>query len=253
MDADDLLGMYAFIRVKCFERRGSRQAPEATHTLRRHRAAAPYTPKQVAPSQARRLRRAPLRCSARRETAENCRRGNLALQINSALHDLFCKYLSRCCRRGLFAEGGVYTVTNGLHKSSGRARVQHAARRDDDPRLAQASPTWACCRSPRSSTWPISIPPDDQIAASASLQFFSHAQYRTRWSFASPRWLPEGFGATSTTTTRSSAPCATSRGSLVIGLPSRGDDAANGCCSAWRRWQRSDGRVCAFLEPIALT
>jgi 2-oxoisovalerate dehydrogenase E1 component len=49
---------------------------------------------------------------------------HLAIQINQALHDLFCKYPETL----LFGEdvaqkGGVYTVTKGLHKAFGNKRV----------------------------------------------------------------------------------------------------------------------------------
>src|SRR5690606_40814223 len=49
---------------------------------------------------------------------------HLAIQINNALHDLFCKYPEAL----LFGEdvaqkGGVYTVTKGLHKAFRNARV----------------------------------------------------------------------------------------------------------------------------------
>src|SRR5690606_6394444 len=49
---------------------------------------------------------------------------HLAIQINNALHDLFCKYPEAL----LFGEdvaqkGGVYTVTKGLHKAFGNRRV----------------------------------------------------------------------------------------------------------------------------------
>src|SRR3546814_7304474 len=49
---------------------------------------------------------------------------HLAIQINNALHDLFCKYPETL----LFGEdvalkGGVYTVTKGLQKAFGGKRV----------------------------------------------------------------------------------------------------------------------------------
>jgi 2-oxoisovalerate dehydrogenase E1 component len=88
---------------------------------------APYTPEKVRREATRvpYARQARSRCSAARTSCrKSSRPRHLAIQINQALHDLFCKYPETL----LFGEdvaqkGGVYTVTKGLHKAFSQPRV----------------------------------------------------------------------------------------------------------------------------------
>ncbi len=107
---------------------------------------------------------------------------HLAIQINNALHDLFCKYPEAL----LFGEdvaqkGGVYTVTKGLHKAFQNQRVFNTLL-DETMILGLAqgySNMGMLSRRPRSSTSPISTTQATRFAARrASLQFFSNGQYR---------------------------------------------------------------------------
>jgi 2-oxoisovalerate dehydrogenase E1 component len=73
---------------------------------------------------ARRTRKRRQGVRQRRQAAREAAGRHLAIQINQALHDLFCKYPEAL----LFGEdvaqkGGVYTVTKGLHKAFGTQRV----------------------------------------------------------------------------------------------------------------------------------
>jgi 2-oxoisovalerate dehydrogenase E1 component len=178
---------------------------------------------------------------------------HLAIQINQALHDLFCKYPETL----LFGEdvaqkGGVYTVTKGLHKAFGNKRVFNTLL-DETIILGwpRATPTWACCRSRKSSTWPISTTRCDQIRGeAASLQFFSNDQFRNPMVVRiAGLGYQRGFGGhfhnDNSITALRDIP------GLVVGCPSRGDDAAT-MLRTLMALAKVDGRVCVFLEPIAL-
>ena len=258
MSKDELLALYEDTASKCFaaaEDADSR--PKLTELDDVIAPLAPYTPDESAGrSHARRLcRKAPRRCSAARRS---CRRTqpprHLAIQINNALHDLFCKYPEAL----LFGEdvaqkGGVYTVTKGLHKAFGNsARVQHAARRDDDPRpgagLRQHGHA-ADARDPVPGVFPQRLRPDPRrsgVACSSS----ATTSTATRWSCASPALgYQRGFGGhfhnDNSITALRDIP------GLVVGCPSRGDDAAT-MLRTLAALAKVDGRVSVFLEPIAL-
>src|SRR4029077_5283323 len=124
---DSLLAKYEAIRRKCFA-----AAEEADRRPKLSALAdviaplAPYTPEKVN-AEARRANYAEKRLAifgSKEKLPENLPPRHLAIQINQALHDLFCKYPETL----LFGEdvaqkGGVYTITKGLHKAFRSARV----------------------------------------------------------------------------------------------------------------------------------
>ncbi|MGH8123505.1 MAG: thiamine pyrophosphate-dependent enzyme, partial [Rudaea sp.] len=106
---------------------------------------------------------------------------HLAIQINNALHDLFCKYSEAL----LFGEdvaqkGGVYTVTKGLHKAFKSARVFNTLL--DETMilgLAQGFANMGMLPLPEIQYLAYFHNACDQIRGEAcSLQFFSNGQYR---------------------------------------------------------------------------
>ena len=137
-------------------------------------------------------------------------------------------------------------------RSRQRARVQHAARRDDDPRpRAGLRATWACCRSRRSSTWRTSTTPATRSAARpARCSSSRNDQYRNPMvmriaSLGYQRGFGGHFHNDNSIAALRDIP------GLVVGCPSRGDDAAM-MLRTLLALAKVDGRVCAFLEPIAL-
>src|SRR5690606_20246067 len=177
----------------------------------------------------------------------------LALQINRALFDLMVKYPEMT----LFGEdvaqkGGVYTVTTGLMKQFRGSRIYNTLLDEHTIlRLAQGAAYCGLLPFPEIQYLAYFHNAADQIRGeAASLQFFSNGQY------ANPMVMriaslgyQKGFGGhfhnDNSFTALRDIP------GLVIACPSRGDDAAMmlRTCAALAR---VDGRVVAFLEPIAL-
>ncbi|MDO5609573.1 MAG: transketolase C-terminal domain-containing protein, partial [Pseudomonadota bacterium] len=178
---------------------------------------------------------------------------HLAIQINNALHDLFAKYPETL----LFGEdvaqkGGVYTVTKGLHKAFGNRRVFNTLL-DETMILgmAQGFANVGMLPVPEIQYLAYLHNAIDQIRGeAASLQFFSNNQ------FANPMLVriaglgyQRGFGGhfhnDNSITALRDIP------GLVVGCPSRGDDAAM-MLRTLAALAKVDGRVAVFLEPIAL-
>ncbi|MFM1782409.1 MAG: hypothetical protein RIS14_162, partial [Pseudomonadota bacterium] len=178
---------------------------------------------------------------------------HLALQINSALHDLFCKYPETL----LFGEdvaqkGGVYTVTKGLQKTFKGARVFNTLL--DETMilgLAQCFANLGMLPLPEIQYLAYFHNACDQIRGEAcSLQFFSNGQYRNPMvmrvaSLGYQRGFGGHFHNDNSITALRDIP------SLVVGCPSRGDDAVT-MLRSMTALAKVDGRVCAYLEPIAL-
>jgi 2-oxoisovalerate dehydrogenase E1 component len=178
---------------------------------------------------------------------------HLALQINSALHDLFCKYPETL----LFGEdvaqkGGVYTVTKGLQKTFKGARVFNTLL--DETMilgLAQGFANLGMLPLPEIQYLAYFHNACDQIRGEAcSLQFFSNGQYRNPMvmrvaSLGYQRGFGGHFHNDNSITALRDIP------SLVLGCPSRGDDAVT-MLRSMTALAKVDGRVCAYLEPIAL-
>lgn len=178
---------------------------------------------------------------------------HLAIQINQALHDLMLKYPEAV----LFGEdvaqkGGVYTVTKGLFRSFKGQRVFNTLLDEQTILgLAQGYANMGMLPIPEIQYLAYFHNACDQIRGEAcSLQFFSNGQY------ANPMLLriaglgyQKGFGGHFHND--NSIAALRDIPGLVIGCPSRGDDAAL-MLRTLAAAARVDGRVCAFLEPIAL-
>lgn len=178
---------------------------------------------------------------------------HLAIQINQALHDLFLKYPEAA----LFGEdvaqkGGVYTVTKGLFRSFKGQRVFNTLLDEQTILgLAQGYANMGMLPIPEIQYLAYFHNACDQIRGEAcSLQFFSNGQY------ANPMVMriaglgyQKGFGGHFHND--NSIAALRDIPGLVIGCPSRGDDAAL-MLRTLVAAARVDGRVCAFLEPIAL-
>jgi 2-oxoisovalerate dehydrogenase E1 component len=178
---------------------------------------------------------------------------HLSLQINRALFDLMVKYPQMT----IFGEdvahkGGVYTVTSGLAAAFRGNRVFNTLLDETTILgLAQGAGYMGLLPFPEIQYLAYFHNACDQIRGeAASLQFFSNAQYRNPMVMRiASLGYQKGFGGhfhnDNSFTALRDIP------GLVIACPSRGDDAAMmlRTCAALAK---VDGRIVAFLEPIAL-
>jgi 2-oxoisovalerate dehydrogenase E1 component len=256
MTPDELLAKYEAMRQRCFAAADEAdRKPKLTDLAEVMRPLAPYTPDQVA-AEAARSDYAEKRLSVFGSEArlpENQPPKHLAIQINQALHDLFAKYPETL----LFGEdvaqkGGVYTVTKGLHKAFKNARVFNTLL--DETMilgLAQGYANMGMLPMPEIQYLAYFHNACDQIRGEAcSLQFFSNGQYRNPMvmriaSLGYQRGFGGHFHNDNSITALRDIP------GLVVGCPSRGDDAAT-MLRTMMALAKVDGRVCAYLEPIAL-
>ncbi|HEV2212900.1 MAG TPA: thiamine pyrophosphate-dependent enzyme [Gammaproteobacteria bacterium] len=178
---------------------------------------------------------------------------HLSIQINRALFDLMAKYREMT----LFGEdvaqkGGVYTVTSGLYKTFKAQRVYNTLL-DEQTILgmAQGAAYMGMLPFPEIQYLAYFHNACDQIRGeAASLQFFSNAQYSNGLvARIASLGYQKGFGGhfhnDNSFTALRDIP------GLVVACPSRGDDAAMmlRTCAALAK---VDGRVVAYMEPIAL-
>ncbi|HOC11825.1 MAG TPA: thiamine pyrophosphate-dependent enzyme, partial [Thermomonas sp.] len=256
MGKDEILALYEDTRRKCFAAAEDADQRPRIETLEHVMAPlAPYTPDKVA-AEAVRMPSLEARIKAfgsEDKLPEKQVPKHLAIQINQALHDLFAKYPETL----LFGEdvaqkGGVYTVTKGLHKAFGNKRVFNTLL-DETMILgmAQGFANMGMLPIPEIQYLAYLHNAIDQLRGEAcSLQFFSNNQ------FANPMLVriaglgyQRGFGGhfhnDNSVTALRDIP------GLVVGCPSRGDDAAM-MLRTLAALAKVDGRVCAFLEPIAL-
>jgi 2-oxoisovalerate dehydrogenase E1 component len=256
MTRDEVLTLYEATRRKCFA-----AAEEADRRPKLDKLEdviaplAPYTPEAVQ-QEAQRDDYAQRRLEvfgSEAKLPENQPPRHLAIQINHALHDIFAKYPETL----LFGEdvaqkGGVYTVTKGLQKAFGPRRVFNTLL-DETMILgmAQGFANVGLLPIPEIQYLAYFHNACDQIRGeAASLQFFSNNQ------FANPMVVriaglgyQRGFGGhfhnDNSITALRDIP------GLVVGCPSRGDDAAT-MLRTLTALSKVDGRVSVFLEPIAL-
>ena len=256
MSADEVLALYESTRERCFAAAGEADRRPKIETLEHVIAPlAPYTPQAVR-AEATRVDYEGRRIEAfggESKLPERQPPRHLAIQINNALHDLFAKYPETL----LFGEdvaqkGGVYTVTKGLQKAFGRRRVFNTLL-DETMILgmAQGFANLGLLPIPEIQYLAYFHNACDQIRGeAASLQFFSNNQY------ANPMVVrmaglgyQRGFGGhfhnDNSITALRDIP------GLVVGCPSRGDDAAT-MLRTLTALAKVDGRVSVFLEPIAL-
>ena len=251
-----LLERYEAIRNRCFAAaEEADRRPKLTDLHEVMAPLAPYHPNQVnleskrADFQDKRL----AVFGGADKLPENLPPRHLAIQINQALHDLFCKYPEAL----LFGEdvaqkGGVYTVTKGLHKAFRGMRVFNTLLDETIILgLAQGFANMGMLPIPEIQYLAYFHNACDQIRGeAASLQFFSNGQYRNPMvmriaSLGYQRGFGGHFHNDNSVTALRDIP------GLVVGCPSRGDDAAM-MLRTLTALAKVDGRVCAFLEPIAL-
>ena len=252
---ETLLAQYEDIRKKCFA-----AAEEADRRPKLDKLAdviaplAPYTPAAVA-AEARRadydVKRAAV--FGADKLPETLPPRHLAIQINNALHDLFCKYPEAL----LFGEdvaqkGGVYTITKGLHKAFKNARVFNTLL--DETMilgLAQGYANMGLLPVPEIQYLAYFHNACDQIRGeAASLQFFSNNQYQNPMLVRiAGLGYQRGFGGHFHND--NSIAALRDIPGIVVGCASRGDDAAT-MLRTLAALAKVDGRVAIFLEPIAL-
>jgi 2-oxoisovalerate dehydrogenase E1 component len=256
MGVDDLLGEYELLRAKCMQAAELADTrPKITTLEQVVKPLAPYTPEKVR-AEATRGNYGERRVAVfggEDKLPEKQAPRHLAIQINNALHDLFCKYPEAL----LFGEdvaqkGGVYTVTKGLQKAFKGARVFNTLL--DETMilgLAQGFANMGMLPVPEIQYLAYFHNACDQIRGeAASLQFFSNDQYRNPMVVRiASLGYQKGFGGHFHNDNSISA--LRDIPGLVVGCPSRGDDAAM-MLRTMAALAKVDGRVCAYLEPIAL-
>ncbi|MCJ0824643.1 thiamine pyrophosphate-dependent enzyme [Luteimonas sp. 50] len=256
MSKDEVLALYEDTRRKCFAAAEEADRRPRLSSLEEVMAPlAPYTPDAVK-AEAGRVPAREARIKAfggEAKLPEKQPARHLAIQINQALHDLFAKYPEAL----LFGEdvaqkGGVYTVTKGLQKAfSGRRVFNTLLDETVILGLAQGFANMGMLPLPEIQYLAYFHNAADQIRGeAASLQFFSNDQYRNPMvvriaSLGYQRGFGGHFHNDNSITALRDIP------GLVVGCPSRGDDAAT-MLRTLAALAKVDGRVCAFLEPIAL-
>jgi 2-oxoisovalerate dehydrogenase E1 component len=256
MSKDEILALYEDTRRKCFAAAEDADRRPRLSSLEEVMAPlAPYSPAKVK-AEAERAPSAEARAKAfggEAKLPEKQPPKHLAIQINQALHDLLAKDPEAL----LFGEdvaqkGGVYTVTKGLNKTFKGSRVFNTLL--DETMilgLAQGYANMGMLPLPEIQYLAYFHNACDQIRGeAASLQFFSNNQYRNPMVMrVASLGYQKGFGGhfhnDNSITALRDIP------GLVVGCPSRGDDAAM-MLRTLMALAKVDGRVCAFLEPIAL-
>lgn len=184
---------------------------------------------------------------------ENLGPRHLAVNLNSALFDLMAKYGDMFVfGEDVAQKGGVYYVTAGLLKRFRASRVFNTLLDEQTILgLAQGFGYMNALAFPEIQYLAYFHNACDQLRSEAcSMQFFSQDQYRNPMVVRiASLGYQKGFGGhfhnDNSITALRDIP------GLVIACPSRGDDAAEmlRTCAALAH---VDGRVVAFLEPIAL-
>jgi 2-oxoisovalerate dehydrogenase E1 component len=250
----ELLALYEDIRRKCFEAaEKADQTPKLTSLDDIMRPLAPYDAAAVQ-AEAQRADYADKRAALWPDALpESLPARHMAIQINQALHDLLLKYPNTL----LFGEdvaqkGGVYTITKGLFKTFKGARVFNTLLDEQTILgLAQGFANVGLLPMPEIQYLAYFHNACDQIRGeAASLQFFSNGQYRNPMVMRmASLGYQKGFGGhfhnDNSITALRDIP------GLIVGCPSRGDDAAM-MLRTLMALAHVNGRVSAFLEPIAL-
>jgi 2-oxoisovalerate dehydrogenase E1 component len=255
-DRDSLLNLYNDTRNRCFAAAEEADRRPRISTLEEVMAPlAPYTPAAVRAEAER-----PANAAERERVfggvdklPEKQAPRHLAIQIGQALHDLMAKYPeSLLFGEDVAQKGGVYTVTKGLHKAFRNARVFNTLL--DETMilgLAQGYANMGMLPLPEIQYLAYFHNACDQIRGeAASLQFFSNDQYRNPMLMrVASLGYQRGFGGHFHND--NSIAALRDIPGLVVGCPSRGDDAAT-MLRTLSALAKVDGRVTAFFEPIAL-
>ncbi len=256
LNKQDILNLYEATRAKCFAAAADADSRPKLETLEEViKPLAPFTPEAVMAEAVRadyqEKRVAVFGVEAK--LPENQAPRHMAIQINNALHDLFCKYPeSLLFGEDVAQKGGVYTVTKGLQKAFKGSRVFNTLL--DETMilgLAQGFANMGMLPMPEIQYLAYFHNACDQIRGEAcSLQFFSNGQYQNPMvmrvaSLGYQRGFGGHFHNDNSITALRDIP------SLVVGCPSRGDDAVT-MLRSMMALAKINGRVCAYLEPIAL-
>jgi len=256
LTAAQLLERYEAMRARCFAAAGAADQRPRLHTLAEVMAPlAPYSPAAVN-TEACRAPAADAREAVFGGAAQLPERQpprHLAIQINQALHDLLCKYPeSLLFGEDVAQKGGVYTVSKGLLKAFGPRRVFNTLL-DETMILgmAQGLANLGMLPVPEIQYLAYLHNAADQLRGEAcSLQFFSNDQFRNPMLVRiAGLGYQKGFGGHFHND--NSIAALRDIPGLVVGCPSRGDDAAM-MLRTLAALARVDGRVAVFLEPIAL-
>ncbi|TAL98186.1 MAG: MFS transporter, partial [Rhodanobacter sp.] len=253
---DDVLNLYEATRQRCFAAAEAADSRPRLSSLDEVMAPlAPYTPAAVK-AEAERTDYQDKRLAVfggETKLPEKLPPRHLAIQIGQALHDLLAKYPQALVfGEDVAQKGGVYTVTKGLNKTFKGSRVFNTLL--DETMilgLAQGYANMGMLPIPEIQYLAYFHNACDQIRGeAASLQFFSNDQYRNPMVMrVASLGYQKGFGGhfhnDNSITALRDIP------GLVVGCSSRGDDAAM-MLRTLMALARVDGRVCAFLEPIAL-
>ncbi len=256
MSKDEVMALYEATRKRCFAAaEDADRRPKLDRLEDVVAPLAPYSPAAVR-TEAERADYAKRRLGVfggDDKLPENQSPRHLAIQINNALHDTFAKYPETL----LFGEdvaqkGGVYTVTRGLQKAFGPRRVFNTLL-DETMILgmAQGFANVGLLPIPEIQYLAYFHNACDQLRGeAASLQFFSNDQYRNPMVVRiAGLGYQRGFGGhfhnDNSITALRDIP------GLVVGCPSRGDDAVT-MLRTLTALAKVDGRVAVLLEPIAL-
>lgn len=216
---------------------------------------APFTPEGVAAEAARMPQKdARLRVFGNeRLLPENQPGKHMAVQINRALTDLLAKYPEALAfGEDVARKGGVYTVTKGLAWRFGPRRVFNTLLDETTILgLAQGYGAMGYLPIPEIQYLAYFHNACDQIRGEAcSLQYFSNDRFRNPMVMRiASLGYQKGFGGHFHND--NSIAALRDIPGLIIGCPSRGDDAVL-MLRTLTALARVDGRVSAFLEPIAL-
>ncbi len=256
MTTAQVLDLYERVRARCFAAAAEAdRRPKLTALAEVIAPLAPYSPAAVH-AEATRVAADDARAAAfggASQLPETQPPRHLAIQINQALHDLMAKYPATL----LFGEdvaqkGGVYTVSKGLLKVFGPRRVFNTLL-DETMILgmAQGLANLGMLPIPEIQYLAYLHNAADQLRGEAcSLQFFSNDQYRNPMLVRiAGLGYQKGFGGHFHND--NSIAALRDIPGLVVGCPSRGDDAAM-MLRTLAALATVDGRVAVFLEPIAL-
>lgn len=251
-----LLARYEGIREQCFAAADRADKTEKITSLGEIvRPLAPYSPDRIQ-AESERTEHHPKRMAlwgSEERLPENQLPKHMAIQINQALHDLMLKYPnSLIFGEDVARKGGVYTVTKGLFKAFKGARIFNTLLDEQTILgLAQGYANLGYLPIPEIQYLAYYHNACDQLRGEAcSLQFFSNDQYRNPMLLrVAGLGYQKGFGG-HFHNDNSFAALRDIPG-LIIACPSRGDDAAM-MLRTLMSLCMVDGRVCAFLEPIAL-
>lgn len=256
MTPDDVLKIYENTRDKVrAAAAAAAKTPKLTTPEQVMASLAPYHPDKVAAEAARKpdpAARLKL-FGGEEKLPEKGQPRHMAVNINMGLHDLLVKYSNSI----LFGEdvakkGGVYHVTNDLFAKFGAGRVFNTLLDETTILgLAIGAAHVGLLPIPEIQYLAYYHNAEDQIRGEAgSLQFFSGDQYRNPMVIRIAGWgYQKGFGGHFHND--NSIAALRDVPGLIVATPSRGDDAVKmmRTCMAMAH---VDGRVVAFIEPIAL-